>query len=312
MKPPAGRGRRTVRRSVALALAVLPLGLMSCGDDDSKEGGSEAKPTTLAITTSDAGAKRFTTKAPKSIKGGLVKVVFTNAGKGLHEAQLVRLDGGHTAQEALKVLSTEEPRKVPGWLHPAGGAGTTGPGQKATSTLNLSAGSYAVLDAPGGEEGPPPSARGALATFEVTAGASGTLPASTATITAADDKKAEHGAGHENKHKFKASGLKVGKNRLLFENKGDEIHHAVMFPILPGKSLADVKKAFSDEPPPGPPPVDFESGAGTAQLDGKTKAVTDVELRKKGKYALVCFTSDRDGKGKQHLLEGMLKEVDVQ
>ena len=58
--------------------------------------------------------------------------------------------------------------------------------------------------------------------------------------------------------------------------------------------------------------MDFESGAGTAQLDGKTKAVTDFELRKKGKYALVCFTSDRDGKGKQHLLDGMLKEVDVQ
>jgi hypothetical protein len=311
MKSSTVGGRRTVRGSVALALAVVPLGLVSCGEDDSKDSGAEAKPTPLAITTSDAGAKRFTTEAPRSIKGGLVKVVFTNAGKGPHEAQLVRLDGGHTPQEALDIVTSEEPAKIPKWLHFAGGAGA-GPGQKATTTLDLPPGTYAVLDTGGGEEGPPPSARGALATFEVKQGPSGTLPPSTATITAADDEKAEHGADHENKHSFKASGLKVGRNKLLFENKGDEPHHAILFPILPGKSLADVKKAFSEERPSGPPPVDFESGAGTAVLDGKTKEVTDLQLRKKGRYALVCFITDRDGKGKEHLQEGMLKEVNVQ
>jgi ABC-type transporter Mla MlaB component len=89
--------------------------------------------------------------------------------------------------------------------------------------------------------------------------------------------------------------------------KGNEPHHAVMFPILPGKTLADVKQAFGSQSSSGPLPVDFESGANTAVLDGDS----DVVLRKPGKYAVVCFLTDRDGKGKPHLAEGMLKEVEV-
>ena len=51
--------------------------------------------------------------------------------------------------------------------------------------------------------------------------------------------------------------------------------------------------------PPGPPPVDFEKGAGTAVLDGKRKEKTQLKLAK-GRNVLICFLTDRDGKGKSH------------
>lgn len=297
--------RRVVARSVAAALTGVSLSLAACGGDDdtsTTKAAAPQPPTPLAITTSDAGAKRFSTEAPASIKGGLVELTFSNAGKGTHEAQLLRLDGAHTAQEALKIVTAED-APTPDWIRAAGGAGSTGPGQTAKATLNLPAGKYMMFDNDG-QGSPSNASRGALAEFTVTAGKEGALPASTATITAATDESAEP------ENSFEISGLKVGMNRVHLINKGDEIHHAVLFPIQPGKTLADVKKAFTG-PPSGPPPVDFENGAGTAVIDGDTEQVADLVLRKPGRYAVVCFLTDRDGKGKPHLAEGMLKEVEV-
>lgn len=263
-----------------------------------------AAPTTLSITTRDAGASRFATKAPATIRGGLVKLVFRNAAKAPHEAQLVRLGGRHTAREALAILTAEAPTAIPAWLRVAGGAGSTGPGRTTTTLLNLPAGRYAVLDL--GGAGPSPSLAGAIATFRVTAGRTGLLRGSTATIVASDK------AGATPQNRFSVTGLKLGHNRLRFRNAGDEIHHAILFPMLPGKTLDDVRAAFGSQgPPAGPPPVDFAGSAGTAALDADGAEVTDLVLRAPGRYALVCFIANRDGKGRPHFLDGMLKEVDV-
>jgi hypothetical protein len=300
--------RLTVRSSVVMALAVVPLGVAACGDDDSKtsdKAPAKAVATALAITTSDATGKRFTTDAPTTIKGGLVELTFTNSGKGSHEAQLVRVDAGHTAKEAIDVVATEKPG-IPAWFHAAGGAGSTAPGETVKTTMNLPAGKYVMVDNDQ-QDGPPQSTRGALAEFEVTAGDDGALPASTATITAATDESAKP------EHSFDVTGLKVGKNRLRLVDKGEQVHHAIMFPIAQGKTIADVKKFFTTQgQPSGPPPIDFENGAGTAALDGDTEQVTDLVLRKAGTYAVVCFLTDKDGKDpKPHLASGMLTEVEV-
>jgi len=300
-----------------MALAIVPIGLAACGDDDSKKSGkaaTKAAPTPLAITTTDAGAKRFETTAPKTIEGGLVELTFTNAGKAVHEALLIRVDGPHTARDALEVVTDESGAPVPDWFHAAGGASGTGPGQTAKATMNLPPGRYAMIDNANGQApGPSNSERGALAEFAVTRGQNGALPASTATITATTEHaeaEGEHTPG-ERPHAFEITGLKAGKNRLRFVNKGEELHHAILFPILPGKMIGDVEKAFTEEGSSGPPPVDFAGAAGTAVIDGDAEMVTDLVIRKPGKYAVVCFLTDRDGKGKEHLAEGMLEEVVV-
>jgi hypothetical protein len=303
----------------------VPLGLAACGGDSSEDGGGSAaeqsaapEPTTLSITTSDLGEGRFNTEAPGSIKGGLVKVVFKNAGMMPHEAQLIRVDEGHTVAEAVEIIDSEDD-KTPEWLRGAGGVALTPPGQQGTTFINLPAGNYGVisLGAGGPEEGPSPATRGALAEFEVTPGEPGELPQTSASIVAEDD--GEHGeagdAGgdedaEEHEHGFEATGLKPGRNTILFDNRSDELHHAVMVPILGDTTLEEVEEALASEgPPEGPPPVDFENIVITSVLDGKTKEVTEMELRA-GRYALLCFISDREG-GKPHVAEGMLEEVMV-
>ena len=84
----------------------------------------------------------------------------------------------------------------------------------------------------------------------------------------------------------------------------------IAFPYRKGTRLADVKKDFMEEvEASGPPPVDFEGGAGTAVLEGGMKQVAELEL-KRGKYALVCFISDRKG-GPPHVAKGMVAEAAV-
>lgn len=311
MSTPPRRPRPAVPRAAALTVVALvaaaPIAL-AAGDRDEVATATAAatagQPTTLAITTRDAAPGRFAMRAPRTIRGGRVKLVFTNASKTPHEAQLVRLGGRHTAREALKILTAEGPTPIPSWLRVAGGAGATGPGRTTTTLLNLRAGRYAVLDL--GGSGPSPSLAGAIATFRAKGGRSGLLGAAGATIVATDK------AGATPRNRFTTSGLKVGHNRLRFRNTGKEIHHAILFPMLPGRTLDDVKQAFAAQgPPSGPPPVDFAGSAGTAALDADGVEVTDLVLRAPGRYALVCFIADRDGKGRPHFLDGMLKEVEV-
>jgi len=48
----------------------------------------------------------------------------------------------------------------------------------------------------------------------------------------------------------------------------------------------------------------------TARIDGGTKQVIELDLDKPGKYALLCFVSDRKG-GPPHGAQGMIAEVTV-
>ncbi|MDQ3093501.1 MAG: hypothetical protein M3R46_17960 [Actinomycetota bacterium] len=108
-----------------------------------------------------------------------------------------------------------------------------------------------------------------------------------------------------------ASGLKAGRNQVEFDNAGKDLHHVIAFPYLEGTTLADVKQAFMQEgEPSGPPPLDFEGIAGSAVLEGGAKQVVQLDL-KRGKYALVCFVSDREG-GPPHVAMGMIAEATVE
>ncbi|HEV2058138.1 MAG TPA: hypothetical protein VGR11_02195 [Solirubrobacteraceae bacterium] len=98
---------------------------------------------------------------------------------------------------------------------------------------------------------------------------------------------------------------------MRFENTGEELHHALFFPIAQGKTFEDVEAAFtSGEEPEGPPPVDFASGVGTAVIDGGIEQNIELDL-KAGKYAVVCFIQDRDG-GKPHAEKGMIEELTIE
>jgi hypothetical protein len=58
------------------------------------------------------------------------------------------------------------------------------------------------------------------------------------------------------------------------------------------------------------PPLDFEHTSNTARIEGGTKQITELDLDKPGKYALLCFVSDRRG-GPPHVAQGMIAEATV-
>ena len=81
-------------------------------------------------------------------------------------------------------------------------------------------------------------------------------------------------------------------------------------PYRPGATLAEVRNALRREQGSAEPPLDFENLSNTARLDGGTKQITELDLEKPGKYALLCFVSDRKG-GPPHVAQGMIAEITV-
>lgn len=279
---------KTIRPGLALCMPVAVLFLLAgCG-----QGGSSAEPKPLNLELTESGDKASYSGAPQEVPAGLARISLKNTGKAPHEAQLLRVDGEHSAQEVLQALAaTQGGGRIPEWLHAAGGVSTTGPGQTKTAIQPLEEGTHYILDM----ESEDPS-KGAQAKFDVAGGGGGAEPPDApATVSASE-------------YTFKTSGLKPGKNRVRFENAGQEPHHIIMAPIKRGKTLEDVRAFARTEK--GEPPVEEEKFTGTAVLDGGASQVVDLDLQK-GKYAALCFITDREG-GPPHVAKGMVTEVDVQ
>jgi hypothetical protein len=274
-------------------IIVASVGVTACGNDAGDKQASEA-PTRFAVTATEAG-KQLRLSVPKSVPAGLVTVELSNMGKAFHEAQLVRLDQGHTPQDALKVTAAEG-APSPDWIHAAGGTGPAPPGGKRSATQRLRPGNYIVYDAPFQNEGQ--GLKFGVASFKVEGKADdgAELPTAAAKIEAYD-------------YGFRVSGLTTGKNRIEFSNTGRETHHVIAVPYRPGATLAEIRKAFSNEGG-AEPPLDYENTSYTARIAGSTQQITELTLDKPGKYALLCFVSDRKG-GPPHVARGMVAEISV-
>jgi uncharacterized cupredoxin-like copper-binding protein len=286
---------RSLARVLVVGLAlVLVVSLAACGSSKKKKTAASGA-TQLTITISESG-KKASYSPPSSVKGGLVELRATNNGKAPHGAQLARIVGNHTAQEALKIIASNA-AKTPAWLRAEGGIGVVDPGQTGTATVNLTAGRYLVVDA-GTMNGPP-----GFAEFNVTAGTSGTLPATATTVTAANPGK--------DKYRWDISGpLKAGTSTLTFNSKGkNALHFIGAFRVTGNPSKAAIIKALKSN---GKPPsfVDTKTFTDSAALDGGKSQVTTYTFSKPGTYVLWCPLKDRDG-GKSHFEEGLLKTVTV-
>ncbi len=288
----------SVRALLLTALALTAaLAIAGCGDDDSDSADSAA-PQRLAVEVTEQGQGEFGLDAPETVEAGVVEISLKTPGdQTSHDAQLVRVEGDHSIDEVLEFIA-KDGAPTPDWLFAAGGVGQTATG--ASATQQLAPGKYFILDTgePEGDDVKSYAETGATAALEVTGEATGgELPSTDAKITATE-------------YDFTTSGLKAGKNEVEFDNPGKELHHVIAFQYAKGADLATVKKFFMQEgEPSGPPPLDFESGAATAVLEGGQKQVAELDLER-GKYALLCFVSDRKG-GPPHVAKGMLAEAEV-
>jgi uncharacterized cupredoxin-like copper-binding protein len=281
-----------------LALCVFAVLLATalaagCGSSSSskkkKKKGSTTAAQTVTIKATAAG-KGLKYDAPASVKGGLTKLTFTNSGKKPAAAQLIRVEGNQTAEEVQKAGDSwgEKGKPLPDWLKLEGGVRTTGPGETASATQNLAPGKYYVYDIESNANAP----------MEVTGRGEGGEPSAGPKIDAIE-------------YSFQSTGLKQGKQTVLFDNKGKQPHFVVGGPLTPGTTIAEARKAFQSEEQSGPPPFDEKSAFTTAILDGGKKQAVDLDLKKKGKYAFICFIPDRQG-GPPHVAKGMVSEATVE
>jgi len=286
---------------VAAAVCLVPA---ACGsdDDDSSSGGSSDSSETASLTfeTTEPSKGKVAIAGPDTIEAGMTEITLKNSGKGTHDAQILRVEGDRTVDEVLSNSTDgKEGAPIPEWISGGGGLGTTAPGKSATVTQVLEPGTYYVIDTESGQGSEKQNSRlGGVAKFEVTGEQStAELPETDATITAKD-------------FSFETSGIKAGANRLTFANDGQQLHHLIAMPLTKGATIAQAKKFFTSEGESGgPPPVDFEGGVGTAVIDGGEAQVAELDF-KQGKYALVCFITNRDG-GPPHVAMGMIDELDV-
>jgi len=83
----------------------------------------------------------------------------------------------------------------------------------------------------------------------------------------------------------------------------------IVVPYKSGATLAEVRKAFK-QGGGAEPPLDFANVVYTARIEGGARQITELDLTKPGKYALLCFVSDRKG-GPPHVAQGMVAEITV-
>ena len=213
---------RRSRRALALVAAAAAATALIAGCGSSST--SSSSPTTLSLKISEKG-KKASYQVPKSATGGLVAVNLTNEGKAPHGVQFIQYTEGHTQADVLKQLGSNS-NKIPSWIKLHGGIGSVPGGQAGTADVNLPAGNYVLADAAaftGPSSGPP-----ATAPLKVTAGTSGSLPSTPATVTAANPAK--------DKYKWQISGLNAGSNKVTFNAKGKEAVHLILAVPVKGKA----------------------------------------------------------------------------
>jgi hypothetical protein len=277
---------------IAVLVATLVVGGAACGGDD-------GEPTAVPIEVAPAG-DGFELTVPESVEAGLVRLEFQNGTEDDAEAQLLRIADGHTVEEALAAIASED-GKIPDWLTAEGGVGTIAPGASGAVELVLEEGTYHVIDTgePAGDDVQSHAESGATATLEVTSGDDDAeLPEVDASIQMAD-------------FEFVTDGLEAGTNRFLLQNTGEELHHTLIVPINEGATFDEVKAYMtSDESDTGPPPADFEQLQATTVLDAGREQIDELELEP-GRYALVCFLTNRAG-GPPHAALGMVSELTIE
>jgi hypothetical protein len=263
---------------------MAAIGVAACGDngDDGQE---------LAFNASDRAVT-----GPTSAETGTAEITLTNDGEKEADLQLIRVDGEHSADEVIRVLGgAMEGEGLPDWFFAGGGVGLTQAGESQTVTQVLEPGTYYAFNT--GTDAPPDPE---------------SVPAVEVTGDPSDDELSDTDSTVRTiDYGFETEGeLQVGENEITFENAGAQPHHVIAQPIAEGKTIEDVR-AFLRDGGQGQPPLDESGVVETAVLDGQESQVVTLDLKQPGKYAMLCFVSDRQGGPPHSIGEGMLGEVEV-
>jgi hypothetical protein len=301
-----------LRVIVVVTAIVAVLVQSACSSDSDSNGTAPASDhgTSVVFKATDRksgkGPVRASIEGPSKIRAGVVTLTLVNAGDYPHDAQILRVTGNHPVEETIaKTISAKPGSPIPAWVTDGAGTGSVEPGERATVTQILRPGEYYLLDSetgPGTTPGPNANLHaknGGVATFEVVGMPQGALPPTHGRITA-------------DEYSFTTEGVEPGKNRLTFENAGRQLHHLIALPYRGDATFEDVVNELmgTRDPESGPIPLNQELGQGTAVIDGGQEQIVEMNF-KPGKYALVCYITDREG-GPPHVARGMINELVVE
>jgi uncharacterized cupredoxin-like copper-binding protein len=235
-----------------------------------------------------------------SIPAGLTTFELQNRGTQGHHLEIVRLDSGKTASDALAALIKAGRGPRPAWMHSVGGPNAAMPGENSNATLVLGPGSYlAFCEIPG-----PTSMRhymkGMVKPFTVTSPARpGDLPSADIVLNLVDyDFVLSHP-------------LTRGHHVIAVSNAGTQRHMVLIkrFPSnYPAGTTARDLTAWALDPQGKPAPGHNEGGV-TEISPGATVVMSRDFLP--GRYLLICFSADEKD-GKPHFMHGMQKEITIQ
>lgn len=274
----------------------------------------------LFVASTAAGQKRFASKSaasaadsqvvivvahdfafdlPASISAGPTTFELHNRGTQGHHLEIVRLDSGKTASDALVALTKAGRGPRPGWMHAVGGPNAAMPGDKTNATIVLGPGNYlAFCEVPG----PTPVRhymKGMIKPFVVTLPARlGKLPAADVVLNLVDfDFVLSHP-------------LTRGRHVLAITNAGTQ-RHMVLIKRFPGNypagTAASNLTGWAMNPQGKSAPGASEGGI-TEISPGMTVAMT--RNFRPGRYLLICFSADEKD-GKPHFMHGMQKELTI-
>ncbi len=238
-------------------------------------------------------AKDFAFDAPAQIPAGMTTFHLVNDGPSIHHMQIIRLDSARTIDDLKAALA--KPGPMPAWAVAAGGPNAPDPGSESNTTMDMAAGSYAIVcfvDIPGGV---PHFTKGMFQPLTVAPSSAVPVAAPTPDVTISLTDYA-----------FTLSQPVTAGMRTFAVQASGQSHEVELIRLAPGKTARDMMAWM--QKPVGPPP-----GSGVGGVAALTPGSTPVYFTANmtpADYMLICFLPDRKD-GKPHFMKGMMQTITV-
>ena len=279
-----------------LVVAAFALALAACASDTSKPLAQYNPSTTVPATTAAPARPALRVEAmddmfmgPSTVAAGLTAIKLHNSGPAPHQLQLLRLDDGVTADQAIAATRSPDPAALLRLATPAGGANAITSGGEQDVTVDLQPGTYLEVCFVPDPDGVPHLAKGMVSTLTVTGeDAPAPAPATVGKVTLHD-------------FRFDLPDPFQGNGTVAVTNDGPQPHELTILALTGDHTLPDVVTFFGEHQHTGPPPFSVAGGMGA--LPAGATGYVDLHLSP-GHYVAVCQVPD-PATGQPHVLLGM-------
>ncbi len=237
-------------------------------------------------------ARDFGFEAPGSIEAGVTDIRLVNVGAETHQAALVRLENGVTADAFMQTIESDLGKASELGTF-VGGPNAAAPDSDSRVTIDLEAGHYLVLCLiPSPKDGEPHVRKGMRAEIDVVP----PIPVPAATERPPAETIRLHDFSFEIPKGYNGGGVDV-------LNVGTQAHELVIGRLHDGAGIADIAAATRPlfQPQPAPP---YDPVGGTTPIAPGERVHLDVKLAP-GRYAIVCLMPDEKDFTVDHLQRGM-------